>query len=175
MFRPAPPTSRWNPASRPRARRRSAGEPGQETVRLVPPRLEQPMDERRTAVQLAGQVEVEVEVDLTDDDAPVRITEAVRPLVHLADEVQLLLQRKISGQFVTPVGDVAHTHRRRGPGARVDPDHPNLLGAGVGQLAHRRVLAEQPGPVVPALLLPGAEQPGEGTRGPPGGPGDPPA
>src|SRR3954452_19573212 len=109
MFRPARPTSRWKPASGPPARRRSAGQPGQETVRLVPPRLEQPMDERRTAVQLAGQVEVEV--DLTDHDAPVLITEAVRPLVHLADEVQLLLQRKIAGQFVTPVGDVAHTHR----------------------------------------------------------------
>src|SRR5918997_6613637 len=172
---PSRPARADPPPGRDRARPRSAGQAGQEGCRLLAPRVEQPAEERRPAVQLAGQVEVEVEVDLTDRDAPVRIAEPVGPLVDLADEVQLLLQREVPGQLVPPVRDVAHTPRLRGPAARVDPDHPDLLRAGVGQLADRRVLAGQPVPVVPALLLDGAEEQRDGGRGQHGVHGDLPA
>jgi hypothetical protein len=65
-------------------------------------------------------------------DVPVAAAEPVGPLVDLADEVQLLLKRQVARQLVAPVGDGGDGGRLTSAGQRVDADHPNLLGVGVG-------------------------------------------
>lgn len=134
--------------------------------------VEHAPDEGRVAVELRGDPERPRHLDLPQHDGPVgpfpaldpkppdavRVGDAERlhELVDLLHEVELLVERQVPGQRVAAVEDVddrgglvarARLARRGDDPARVDLQHPDLVGLRFEQLLDRRVLGEEAVPV----------------------------
>jgi len=93
---------------------------------------------------------------------PVAQSSGLDPVVDRLDEAQLLIEREVPREFAAPVGDGPERARSFVAGLRADLDDPELVGFGPdGPLevgSNRRVLGEEPVPVVVAVDFDGLVQ-----------------
>ena len=105
--------------------------------------LPQLIQERRPAIELRTVVQVPIQKDAHDVDrvilGVVELARGDQAVDHL-DEVQLLLHREVSGQFIAAIEDLVGLRRHPGAGARVDLDDPKLVDIVFSEIVDRRVL-----------------------------------